>query len=315
MSSLTLQQLLQRRAGFLAAIRQFFAQRGVLEVDTPILASYSATDPFLDSFDLSAAPDTARRYLLTSPEHAMKRLLAGGSGPIYQLGKVFRRGEFGQRHNPEFTLLEWYRPGWSLSDMRQELTDLLQTLGLPSEAREYPYRELFRTYLGIDPLLCDTASLSQAATDAGLTFHSEPETRDDWLDLLMSHLIEPRLPPEGAAFVSGYPASQASLAEVTEDVDGQQLAARFELYINGVEVANAYQELTDAAELARRFAADNARRQALGLPVIPEDTRLLESLGAMPPGAGIAVGFDRLLMLATGSHCLADVMPFAWDAI
>lgn len=306
---------LRQRAALLARLRHFFAERGVLEVDTQLLSHAAVSDPFIDSIEAlyRPAPGAAeqRLYLQTSPEYAMKRLLAAGSGAIYQLGKVFRNGERGSRHNPEFTMLEWYRPGFTAEQLMDEV-EALVALALPGfEAQRLSYRTLFQRELGIDPHGATTAELQQL-TRAHLDAPFEDENRDTWLDLLMSHVIEPRL--QAPVFVHGFPASQAALAQVVADEQGTPVATRFELYVDGVELANGYQELTDAGEQRRRLEQDQARRGELGLPQRPLETRLVAALEAgMPDCAGVALGFDRLLMLALGVERIEQVIPFAFE--
>lgn len=296
---------LRRRAQLLAAIRTHFAAAGVLEVETPQLAPATVSDPHLCSIEVPGYG-----YLQTSPEYAMKRLLAAGSGSIYQIARCFRGGEAGRRHNPEFTLLEWYRVGFSLEQLIAEVA-AIASLALGDKARRcFRYRELFRAHLDLDPLTCEVAALAAAARQ-----HLEPAfpeaDRDTWLDLLMSHVIEPLLPADALSFVVDYPASQAALARLRIDDDGQPVAARFELYHRGVELANGYHELQDRDEQAARFTADLRRREALALPLVAMDERLLAALDhGLPDCSGVALGIDRLLMLAVGGTSLAEVIAF-----
>lgn len=305
-------EALRARADLLARIRAFFASREVLEIETPLLCSSGVTDPAIEPLIVERGDSlTAPRYLQTSPEYAMKRLLAAGSGPIYQLARAFRDGEAGARHNPEFSLLEWYRPGLDHHQLMAEVAELvIHCLG--SKPVEYhSYRDLFMTELGLDPL---TASLDQLRDRAreSLDVGSLRGDRDTWLDLLMSHLVEPALTGRGLCFVYDYPASQAALARV-EEKGGQMVAQRFELYVDGVEVANGYCELTDASELRRRFLADNARRRECGRSQRPVDELLLAALDSgMPACSGVALGVDRLLMLAHGKTDIRQVLAFDW---
>ena len=316
---------LRRRADFLDAIRRFFRQRDVVEVDTPLLASTTASDPLLDSFDLLAGDQ--KRYLLTSPEHAMKRLLAAGSGAIFQLGRAFRRGELGARHNPEFTLLEWYRPGFSLVELEAEVLDLLRWLALPDDilsdsasASRLTYREAFVLACGLDPFAAPTQDLCRLASTVA---HLGEESlrvngafdRDLVLDLLVVSCLEPWLQDQGCVFLTEFPASQAALAVVAPDAHGTPVARRFELYLRGMEIANAYEELSDPREQRRRFEADNLRRRELGRPSVPIDERLLDCLRHLPPCAGIALGVDRLFMVKEGVAVLEDAVSFAWQDI
>jgi len=303
-------QALEARARLLTQIRQFFADRGVLEVEVPLLAAATVTDPHIDS--IQASCNGRPCYLQTSPEFAMKRLLASGSGPIYSLGKAFRNGESGRRHNPEFTMLEWYRPGFDDHRLMDEVEALIgSVLPLP-EVQRLSYRELFLRYLDIDPHRVELGQLKGLARQQ-VEIDWEDDNRDTWLDMLITHAIEPQL-GAGLTFIYDYPASQAALARVCEDDRGQPVARRFEAYVGGMELANGYWELTDSQEQARRFQADLTRRQALGLAVYPEDQRLLAALAAgLPDTAGVALGVDRLLMLATGADSLQEVLAFPFS--
>jgi lysyl-tRNA synthetase class 2 len=306
---------LQARARLLARVRQFFAERKVMEVDTQLLSQAAVSDPFIESFEAIYRPSPEQQgialYLQTSPEYAMKRLLAAGSGPIYQLGKVFRNGERGRRHNPEFTMLEWYRPGYSADQLMDEVEQLvLQTLQA-DQIERISYRDLFVKYLALDPHVVPTDIL-RALCRSRLGVEFEDDSRDTWLELLMSHLIEPQL--QQPVFVHSFPATQAALAQVVTDERGVEVATRFELYVGGVELANGYQELTDADEQARRLQVDQARRQALGLPQRPLEQRLVAALKAtMPECSGVALGFDRLLMLALGVDSIDQVIAFPFE--
>ncbi|MEM0954204.1 MAG: EF-P lysine aminoacylase EpmA [Pseudomonadota bacterium] len=294
---------LRARAELLKLIRDFLQQRGVLEVETPILCSAPATDPSLTP--IAAGP----RWLQTSPEYAMKRLLAAGSGPIYQICKAFRHGEAGPRHNPEFTLLEWYRPGFTLSDLIAETVDLVtQALG-ERPVEQVTYCDLFERYLEVNPLTADVGILAALARQH-VDYASEAEHRDIWLDLLMSHVIEPKL--SGITVVYHYPASQAALAQIDGNFE-PAVALRFELYVDALELANGYQELTDPEEQAERFAQDNLTLEQRGEPVRVLDSALLAALHAgMPDCAGVALGLDRLLAIQLGASSLKDVISFDW---
>ena len=308
-------QMLETRADLLRQIRLFFADRQVLEVDTPILATTIGTDTALDpvraSFTLDGREQTG--YLQTSPEFPMKRLLAAGSGPIFQLARSFRNGEAGNRHNHEFLMLEWYRPGFSLEALIDETEALVsKLLGLAPAVRT-SYRALFLDYLGIDPWQASLPDLQQQAR-ARLDIAFTSTNPDHWLDLLYSHCIEPQL--QQPVFISDYPATQAALAQLASDDDGHTVARRFELVAGGMELANGYLELLDAGEQRDRFQRDLDNRRALGLPVVPVDERLLAALASgLPPCAGVAVGVDRLLMLKTGKTRLREVMPFPIDRV
>ncbi len=279
-------------------------------METPVLSSVSATDPHLDSFTLKEG-ETLQRFLLTSPEHAMKRLLAAGSGPIFEISKAFRQGEYGRRHNPEFTLLEWYRPDWRLQELQTEVVDLLHWLGFTVQPEMLTYRDAFLATLGLDPFIAAEEELLSAAVNcSGL--NGTDMDRDIALDVLMTHLVEPALPD--AVFVCDYPPSQAALARVKDDSNGQRVAMRFELYLHGMEIANAYDELTCANEQYKRFVADNDYRKRVGKPQVPVDHRLLAALEQMPAGAGIALGLDRLFMVSEGYSDIRQVLAFSYSA-
>lgn len=296
---------LRLRAALLGRIRAFFDARGVLEVDTPLLGPAPSSDPQQQCLEVSL-PGGARRYLQPSPEYAMKRLLAAGSGSIYQICKAFRAGEEGPRHRTEFTLVEWYRVGFGYRALMDEVAALVCGLLERQAVQVFSYCELFARHVGVDPLAAPDEALWQRVAAAGI----EPSAalraagRDAALDLLLTRLIEPAIAPLGAVFVVDYPASQAALARLRPDCPA--LAERFELYVDGIELANGFNELADAAEQRRRFEADNHRRRALGLPPVPLDEGLLAALQhGLPDCAGVALGFDRLLMLAAGIDDIA----------
>jgi len=297
---------LEARARLLAQIRDFFARRSVLEVETPLLSANTVTDPNIEPMAVD------QRWLQTSPEYAMKRLLAAGSGPIYQLCKAFRVGEAGPRHNPEFSLLEWYRPDFTLQQLMAEVADLVGSLLPRADWLSFTYRELFRKFLDIDPFTVELDAL-RALSLQHIDLSFDEADRDVWLDLLLTHLIEPQLAGLGAVFVQDYPASQAALARLRQDGE-VQVAQRFELYIDGLELANGYCELTDADELAQRFARDNRQLQANGSAARPVDRRLLLAMQAgLPDCSGVALGVDRLLMLQLGATGLGEVLSFDWQ--
>ncbi|WP_432697609.1 EF-P lysine aminoacylase EpmA [Marinobacterium sp. YM272] len=306
---------LRSRARLLALVRDFFASRNVLEVDTQLLSHCAVSDPFIDSIEASYSPAPGQPahslYLQTSPEYAMKRLLAAGSGAIYQLGKVFRNGESGSRHNPEFTMLEWYRPGWDAGALMDEVEALVAAAIPAFSAERISYRALFQRELGLDPHRASAAELARRCREH-VDAPFDDDDRDTWLNLLMSEVIEPRL--QSAVFVHSFPASQAALAQVVEDETGTPVATRFELFVRGIELANGYQELTDAREQARRLLQDQNQRAGLGLPQRPLEQRLVAALEAgMPDSAGVALGFDRLAMLALGAARIDEVIPFSFE--
>jgi lysyl-tRNA synthetase class 2 len=304
--------MLRARAGLLGRIRQFFNQRDVLEVETPLLCSSGITDPAVEPLIVAqGASLQAPRYLQTSPEYAMKRLLAAGSGSIFQVARAFRDGEAGARHNPEFSLLEWYRCGYDHHQMMAETAELVWECLGPLPVEHLSYRQLFIQQLSIDPFVATAAELRERASSE-IDVGTVSGDRDLWLDLLMSHLLEPCLRGRGLCFVYDYPASQAALSRIVE-VDGFAVGQRFELYVDGMELANGYCELTDPSEQRKRFETDNARRREFGLPERPLDEYLLTAMQAgLPDCAGVALGIDRLLMLSTGAQDIRQVLAFDW---
>lgn len=308
-------EALSRRAQLLARTRAFFLARDVLEIETPALCAAATSDPQIESFAV-AGPDGHRAgYLHTSPEYAMKRLLAAGSGDIYQLCKVFRAGERSGQHNPEFTLLEWYRLGFSLDALMAETAELARELlassgGMPRNIETLSYRDAFLSRLSIDPCTADLESLSGCARDHGLAEGSvATATRDELLDFLVATQVGPKLGRGSLCCLHHYPASQASLAQL--DAKDPATALRFELYADGVELANGYVELGDSAEQRRRFEADRQERRRRGLDAHAGDERLLGALDAgLPACAGVAMGFDRVVMLALGEKRIDAVMSF-----
>jgi lysyl-tRNA synthetase class 2 len=307
------------RARLNTELRAFFAERDVLEVETPVLSQAGNTDPNIASFSLRFAgrvDDSPRtRWLRTSPEYALKRLLAAGIGDCYELGRVFRDGEVGGRHNPEFTMLEWYRLGWDhhrlIDEAAAVVNRALALVGRVARLERIAYRDLYRRELGVDPLRDDDASLRSALGDVQI----EPEglERDDWLDLLMTHRLQPRFDPDTLLAVYDYPASQCALAKIRHHPAPAEapVAERFELYLGPVELANGYHELTDAAEQQARFTHDLHRRAARGSEQPPVDARLLAALTeGLPACAGVALGVDRLLMAMLGTPRIADVVAF-----
>jgi lysyl-tRNA synthetase class 2 len=305
---------LRERAALLTRLRGFFAAAGVLEVETPILSRAATSDPALASLaSLWHGPGEARPlHLHTSPELPMKRLLAAGSGAIYQICKVFRDGERGRLHHPEFTLLEWYRPGWDYRRLMVEVADLVRcALSEPERpVEEIAYRDLFRERLGVDPWRADAAELARTAAARGIGgADGLALERDGWLDLLLTHCLEPALGRSRLTFVYDYPPSQAALARRRDGA--VPVAERFELYLEGVELANGFQELTDGDEQRRRFLADLEVRAAAGLAMSPLDEAFLDALAAgMPEAAGVALGVDRLLMCRLGARHIDEVLAF-----
>lgn len=308
---------LRLRAESLRRLRDYFHDQQVLEVETPLLAQAATTDPHIPSYVVEAG-DGSSLYLNTSPEFAMKRLLAAGVGDIYQVCKAFRRGESGRLHNPEFTLLEWYRIGFDHVRLMDDVAALVGVLAAGHREFDVPqrisYRDCFRHSLDVDPHGASGAELMACAAAQGLgpVAGLGPEDRDGWLDLLMSHCIQPRLGQNRLTFVYDYPASQASLARLRPGPP--PVAERFELFIDGVELANGFHELQDAAEQRRRFEADLRARAAQGLDTVVMDERLLAALDqGLPACAGVALGLDRLLLVLSGSRHLQQVQAIPFE--
>jgi elongation factor P--(R)-beta-lysine ligase len=305
---------LRIRAALLAAARAFFAARGVLEVETPILSTAAVSDPHIESLVTEVA-GMGRFYMNTSPEYPMKRLLAAGSGDIYQICKVFRDEERGRWHNPEFTLIEWYRLGFDDANLMTEVETLIGGMLAPyrriEPAERLSYAAALQRHAGVDAHRAGDAELSAAAAHHGIVCHADLD-RDAKLDLLMGLVVGPRLGMERPCFVCDYPASQAALARLKPGLPA--VAARFELYLDGIELANGFHELVDAAEQRSRFNQDLNLRRARGRVTPPMDERLLAGLAAgLPDCAGVALGFDRLAAIAMGAPRLADAMAFSID--
>jgi len=307
---------LQHRAQLYQSVRDFFDSRDFFEVETPLLSHDIGVDRHLHPVSIPKSQVTGRSddddlmYLQTSPEFAMKRLLVGGAERIYQICKVFRQGESGQQHNPEFTMLEWYRPGFDDKALMTEIGELVQLLIGGEAPEQVSYRDLFERELGIDPHTASPMVLETLARER-IDIQMSDASRDDWLNLLIAEVIEPTLGFERPVFICDYPASQAALAQVREDARGQAVARRFELYIKGVELANGYLELTDAAEQRRRMLADGQQRNAMGRPAMAADPYLLAALeNGLPDCAGVALGFDRLVMIALGCQRIEQVISF-----
>lgn len=285
-------------------LREFFYQRQVLEIETPLLNQSPVADPNITPIQVGTD-----RWLHTSPEYAMKRLLCAGSGDIYQVCKVFRQGEAGRRHNPEFSMLEWYRVGWSLPQLMTEVAELLQQLFAPRysalDVQHYSYAEAMQRFAGLDVHQGTDEDLAQrgrqlANADLGLE-------RDGWLDIIMSHQVEPALPRDTLVFIDQFPASQAALAKILPNAQGLPVAQRFEVFFNGMELANGYDELLDAQTQQQRFAHELAGTER------PQDERLLAALKqGLPDCSGVAIGLDRVLLHATGASSIQDVLSFDW---
>jgi elongation factor P--(R)-beta-lysine ligase len=316
-------EVLKFRARLLEQIRAFFSGRGVLEVETPFLSTAAVTDPALASFATRYTgprfPHGHTLYLHTSPEFPMKRLLAAGSGSIYQICKVFRDGESGRRHNPEFTLLEWYRVGFDQHRLMTETAELVMSM-LASMLKLDPperltYREVFLRHADIDPHTASVADYKTIAKRHDIDVPKDMLAHNDtaaWRDLLLTHVVESKLGQGRLTFIYDYPASQASLARLQPG--NPPVAARFELYLNGMELANGFHELADAEEQRLRFDQQLHIRAADGMPAVPIDDRLLLALEhGLPDCAGVALGFDRLVMIASGARTIEEVMAFSID--
>lgn len=313
----TARTTLALRAKLNAAIREFFVARSVLEVETPILSAGATTDPNIESFQVGfdgpVAGGERARWLRTSPEFAMKRLLAAGVGDCYELGRVFRNGEAGSRHNPEFTLLEWYRVGWDHLRLMDEVAALiafvLAVADQTAKVEHSTYRELFRQRLGLDPFTASIAELHEPLYDIRIDAHGLD--RDDWLDLLLTQRLQPTFPRGTLLFLRDYPASQCALAR-TRGEGREAVAERFEVFLGATELANGYHELCDGDEQARRFQCDLERRAQRGLARPPIDQQLLLAMRAgLPPCAGVALGVDRLLAAMLGTERLDEVIAFS----
>lgn len=308
---------LQLRASLNRQIREFFHAREVLEVETPVLSQAGNTEPNIASFAVEFSGRTdgepRTRWLRTSPEYALKRLLTAGIGDCYELGRVFRDGEAGGRHNPEFSMLEWYRIGWDHRQLIEETAGLVQVslalVGRTASLRVVRYRDLYRDALGVDPFTADNATLQAALGE--VLIDPQGLVRDDWLDLLLTHRLQPAFNADEMLAVVDYPASQCALARIADAADGHPVAQRFELYLGSLELANGYHELLDASEQAMRFEKESGVRTSRRAVVPPTDTRLLAALASgLPACAGVALGVDRLLMAMLGTSRIADVLAF-----
>ncbi|MCB1837596.1 MAG: EF-P lysine aminoacylase GenX [Alcanivoracaceae bacterium] len=297
---------LQARASLYRQVRDFFQARNVLEVDTPALARHGVTDLHIDCI---AVPGYG--FLQSSPEYHMKRLLAAGSGSIYQISKVFRDGEAGKKHNPEFTLLEWYRTGFSLQQLIDESVALLQQLLSRTSVQQFSFRDIFRRVTGLDPLAASQQSLQDYAQQ-----HSALPTltKAELVDWLMACVVEKALPEDGLTVITDFPGWAAALAQTREDSDGEMIAERFEIYAGSLELANGYHELRDATEQEKRFAADQQLRAQHERQSRDADPHLLAALQhGLPDCSGVAIGLDRVLMAQLGAQTIAEVIPFPSD--
>ncbi len=298
---------LKARAEILRQVRQFFQSRGVLEVQTPQLAQHTVTDAELHSFSVDHSP---RYYLQTSPEYAMKRLLAAYGHDIFQISKAFRNDEQGQYHNPEFSMLEWYRVGFDHQQLMDEMDELLQQILFCSKAQRHTYAELCQQWLSIDCHQCGRDELLNSLRQQKIDVHNVSELSDKHcLQLLFSQAIEPNLGQDSPAFVYDFPANQAALARLSSDQ--HPVAHRFEVYFKGVELANGFYELTNRQEQQERFLQDLHGRGDTDLSMDPYFLAALEH--GLPDCAGVALGLDRLIMLATGAREISEVIAFPWS--
>jgi lysyl-tRNA synthetase class 2 len=304
----------------LRKVRSFFERREFLEVETPLLSADTVIDRHLDPipitlFDDPRNPEGGRRmWLQTSPEFGMKRLLAAGAERVYQVTKAFRGGEQGALHNPEFTIVEWYRVGDSMQEGMGLLAELTKELLVVDTVGLVSYGEVFQKHVGLNPHVASVSELVVAATKHGISIpeNMPKDDRDDWLNLLLATQIEPHLGSEFPQILYDYPASQAALAQIRDD--DPPVAERFELYVEGIELANGYHELLDAETLRARNKETNEKRSADGKYTLPEESRLLEAMEhGLPPCVGVALGFDRLVMVAAGAKSLREVMAFPCD--
>ncbi|WP_040976615.1 elongation factor P--(R)-beta-lysine ligase [Necropsobacter massiliensis] len=303
------------RAKIIAEIRRFFTDRGLLEVETPVLSEFGVTDVHLASFCtefISPFHEQSKTlWLSTSPEYHMKRLLAAGSGAIFQLCKVFRNEEAGRKHNPEFTMLEWYRPYFDMYRLIDEVDDLLQQILDCEAAENFSYQFIFQEYVGLDPLSAEQHELIEKAKEYHLS-GAEHEDRDTLLQFLFSTVVEPKIGLNRPVAVYHFPATQAALAQISSE--DHRVAERFEFYYKGLELANGFNELTDASEQQRRFEQDNRLREKAGLAPHKPDERFLAALQAgVPNCSGVALGVDRLVMLALGAEKISEVLAFGID--
>jgi elongation factor P--(R)-beta-lysine ligase len=303
-----MREKLKQRATFINLIRNFFKQRDVLEVETPILCQHTVTDLHIESFRCE------ERYLQTSPEYAMKRLLAAGSGAIFQIGKAFRKGESGRNHNPEFSMLEWYQPGYDYHKLIQEVDQLLQVTLKTTAAEIISYQALFQQYLNIDPFDISCKQLHQLLKKHDILNNHNDIDKDTSLQLLLTHLIEPSLATERPLFIIDFPASQAALAKINPT--NTQVAERFEAYYKGLELANGWTELTDVNEQLQRFQQDQQQRKQQKMLIPAIDHYFIDTLRkGLPACAGVAMGIDRLYMLSNELNNIQETISFHWEII
>lgn len=314
-------ETLKKRARILQNVRAFFAERNVLEVQVPSITSASVTEVHIDSIPLELL--SGKAYLQTSPEYPMKRLLAAGIGDCYYLGSVFRQGESGGRHNPEFTMLEWYRLDFELEYLITEVIDLTEKI-VPniSSIQTFTYAGLVRKYTGVDVFTTSCDEIKEVLNQKKIDCPKDLENDVDlFLDLLVSTVIFPELENKNPSekvitVIKDYPKSQAALSTIRIDEKGREVAARFEVFVDGLEIANGYQEVQDADELEARFVQDNLRRKSLNKSEMPIDNYLLDAMrSGLPNCSGVALGFDRLVMLALDKSSIQDVIAFPQDRV
>lgn len=309
-------EMLKERAQMLTEIRAFFAQKKVMEVETPALSQAANSDPYIESFSL----DNEQRFLHTSPEYPMKRLLAAGSGDIYQICKVWRQEEVSNHHNPEFTLLEWYRVGFNYHQLIQEVEFLLtQLLKLKKSSKFYSYEQLFVEFLQINPHKSDHSSLLNCVKQQvpQLVMNDEAHwKRQDLLDILLTHCLEPVFETDRLTFLYDYPITQSALATIREATDQEAaVAERFEVYLGSIELGNGYQELIDTEKNINVINSELEQRKAQNQRELPQDINFLHAMKhGMPKTSGVAIGVDRILMGRTSTPALQHVMSFPWDS-
>ena len=316
-------EMLKIKARLLSKLRAFFDEKNILEVQTPVLSQAGNTEPTIETFIIHQFENSKHiiqpSFLNTSPEFSMKRLIAAGSGSIYQITPAFRQNEQGQRHNSEFTLLEWYRLNFDHHALMGEVNSLVRYVAEDffklGRSQFFSYQDAMVKFADIDPFNATNEELKEATIKAGIDAVGMDDvnvTQDTWLDLIMSEVVEKNLPLNCPVFIYDYPASQAALAKIRKG--SHDVAERFELYINGMELANGFHELSDAAEQAQRFKQQQQQRKESGQQGIPADYHLIEALKhGLPECAGVAVGLDRLLMVLTGAEHIDEVLTFPFD--
>lgn len=303
-------QILFERAKCLFLVREFFKNRKVLEVDCPLLSASASVDAHIDLIQATCFTKEIR-FLHSSPEYGMKRLLSEGLGDIYQLSHVFRDGEKSPKHNPEFMMIEWYRIGFSLDDLIQETIELIQLFLGPKKVTHLPYREAFKKYVGIDYVHATESELHSFLKSKGIA--TDETEKDPLLDIILTTFIEPHLGQGELTVLKNYPSTQAALAK-TQILEDETYAMRFEIYCNSLELCNGYHELRDPDEQLFRLNEQNQKRKELGKPPLPIDENFLEALRlGLPDCSGVAVGFDRLMMLKLDKRDIGEVLPFSWS--